>query len=122
MTNHPLWNPSLTREAAEFDSSGRGGRFARRYAKLEENVVAAAQAPEAPAGAKEAAVDVKKKEETNVAAERKPQAVPSGFALEDLDWMSGETLQSASGTSGVTNIRGAKKAAAKGSGGKGGKR
>lgn len=121
ITNHPLWNPSLTREIAEFDASGRGGRFARRFARLEENVVAAATAPEAPKAVKKVAEEAMKVEEKKLEEVKKEEApkakgLPGGYTFDDLDWMSGDTLQSESGMGNATNIRGLKKGKASGKG------
>ncbi|KAG0143982.1 hypothetical protein CROQUDRAFT_660504 [Cronartium quercuum f. sp. fusiforme G11] len=80
VTNHPLWNPSLAREVADADESGRVGRFARRYRQTNQ---------------------------TDQTSELKQEAV--GTSTEDLEWMSGESAHTFYGVGDAKNIAGQKK-------------
>ena len=119
VTNHPLWNPSLAREVADQDQSGRMGRFARRYGGNKgDNTIAATSA------------DVSDPSTTN--ADPSPSSTPAhnlphvinqnqtnlnknGFGVEDLEWMSGESNQSFYGIGNAKNIKGLKKPSTVGS-------
>ncbi|EGF99802.1 uncharacterized protein MELLADRAFT_112422 [Melampsora larici-populina 98AG31] len=84
VTNHPLWNPSLAREVADADQSGRVGRFTRRYQN--------------PSSASSSSTSENSKEEE-----------PIGTSTDDLDWMSGNSSHTFYGEGNAKNILGIKK-------------
>ncbi|KAH9814400.1 hypothetical protein DFH28DRAFT_894682 [Melampsora americana] len=81
VTNHPLWNPSLAREVADADQSGRVGRFTRRYQNQNQST-------------KEGDQD---------------EIETIGTSVDDLDWMSGNSSHTFYGEGNAKNILGIKK-------------
>lgn len=105
VTNHPLWNPSLAREVADQDQSGRMGRFARRYAGPKIDASPATQlGSETDSQPPTEAHQLEQQKSLNKTSFEK-----QGFGLEDLEWMSGESNQSFYGLGSAKNIKGLKK-------------
>ncbi|MBW0470949.1 hypothetical protein O181_010664 [Austropuccinia psidii MF-1] len=103
VTNHPLWNPSLAREVADEDQSGRMGRFARRYAGLKTMDSTSAN-ESTQATPTSSSTEMERQRESN-----KNLFQQQGFGTEDLDWISGESNQSFYGIGSAKNIKGMKK-------------
>lgn len=89
VTNHGLWNPSLAREVADADESGRVGRFSRRYRHLNQESSSVEDQTELQDG---------------------DQALKVlGTSNEDLSWMSGDSPHTFYGVGDAKNIAGYKK-------------
>ncbi|OAV86927.1 hypothetical protein PTTG_00514 [Puccinia triticina 1-1 BBBD Race 1] len=111
VTNHPLWNPSLAREVADQDQSGRMGRFARRYGGPKPDSTAPDSLESIQSGAQSPIQESDKKPD-------QPTQLPNlnqnaldkhGFGVDDLQWISGESNQSFYGIGNAKNIKGLKK-------------
>ncbi|CAH7684023.1 hypothetical protein PPACK8108_LOCUS25874 [Phakopsora pachyrhizi] len=128
LSNHPLWNPSLEREVADEDQSGRMGRFARRYGRskkeqlvqekeVEEELVSTiAKEARAKAGTDS---EVRRDETRNLESSQieskrvanKASIEEQGFGTDDLDWISGDSINSFYGVGDAKNVKGLKKPA-----------
>ncbi|KAA1083376.1 hypothetical protein PGT21_010975 [Puccinia graminis f. sp. tritici] len=113
VTNHPLWNPSLAREVADQDQSGRMGRFARRYGGPKPDLTASdpSESIQSQASPQSSAQDNDKQadQQPELANQSQSALDKHGFGLDDLQWISGESNQSFYGIGNAKNIKGLKK-------------
>ncbi|KAH9462268.1 hypothetical protein MJO28_002944 [Puccinia striiformis f. sp. tritici] len=116
VTNHPLWNPSLAREVADQDQSGRMGRFARRYGGPKLDPTASQESTESLESQSDPQ-STEQETQNQASQPKQPEVVNQsqsaldkhGFGVDDLQWISGESKQSFYGVGNARNIRGMKK-------------
>ncbi|KNZ59569.1 uncharacterized protein VP01_1701g4 [Puccinia sorghi] len=113
VTNHGLWNPSLARDVADQDQSGRMGRFARRYGGANNPPDASSPSTATTTTTSESApLDHHQPSPlTPSSTQNKNQNLldKHGFGIDDLQWISGESTQSFYGIGNAKNIKGLKK-------------